>query len=465
MKTTKRVLAIALAVLMLALAIPFAASAAEPTTYDLTIKCYKPDYTYSVYKLADFDETTGHFERTQDDAIQTAINQSDESTADVLTAAAATNAQIGDAVDSFTFTATENTHTFNLPAGMYYVKCTGRALNNKEITQDSIVPLPNKTESYTVDVTGKITEKGVPSVHKYLLNSSDEQVTELSVDQNDTIKYKLTADVTGTTENKLSSFIIYDDMDTENLSLADVKITSVSLVSGTTKTPINGYGKVGADTSKFDGVTYDFGISIPQATLNDNAFYAEGNYVEVIFTTKLAATATKIGSPIPNTDGLKYTNKSGNTNEEKGDTVNVYTYKVSVTKVDADDTNIKLKDAKIGIYKTQACTEDDKLDEAITNENGVAAFTHKFAEGTYYVKEIEAPDGYTVNNNVFEVKIVKDGQNITDGIHHGVTITDTKPKLPNTGGAGTLAFTIIGGALVVAAGVLLVIVLKKRSAK
>ena len=51
MKTTKRVIAIALTVLMLALAVPFAAYAGTNT---LTVQCDKPGYTYSVYKIADF---------------------------------------------------------------------------------------------------------------------------------------------------------------------------------------------------------------------------------------------------------------------------------------------------------------------------------------------------------------------------------------------------------------------------
>ncbi|MBQ2569593.1 MAG: LPXTG cell wall anchor domain-containing protein [Ruminococcus sp.] len=42
---------------------------------------------------------------------------------------------------------------------------------------------------------------------------------------------------------------------------------------------------------------------------------------------------------------------------------------------------------------------------------------------------------------------------------------DTRAKLPNTGGAGTLVFTIVGGSLIVAAGILLAIVLKKRASK
>ena len=469
MKTTKRVLAIVLAVLMLALTIPFAASAVAG--YSLTINCDKDDYTYTVYKIADFDETTGHFNSTNT-AVQAAISQSTESTADVLAAADASTFTDGTEVS---FDASNHSRTLTgLEAGMYYIKCTKRSIKNTSVAKNNIVPLPNKemaagSYSYTVDVAlNKIVEGDEPGVTKKILDKNNNLVDNLSVSQDDTITYVLTADVKGTVENKYASYMIGDDMDAD-LDTNQVTITSVALVDGTNpnnKTALE-YDKVtdAAKLTSTKGLTYDFGVAIRAAELEKNSFYGTGNKVEVIFTTKLVANPTKIGVNIPNTDGLKYSNKSGNENEVKGNTVNVYTFKVSVNKVDADSQTTKLKGAVIGIYRTRDCSDSAKIEQATTGDNGVAAFTYKFAEGTYYVKEISAPNGYNLNKDVFEVVIAKNGQGIQDGIHNAVTITDTKAKLPETGGAGTIAFTIIGGALVAAAGVLLVIVLKKRSAK
>lgn len=470
MKTTKRVIAVALAVLMLALAIPFAVSA--ETSYTLTVQCDKPDYTYTVYKIADFNETTGHFEEGKTTAITAAINQSTESTAAVLTAAnAATDAQLGDAVGTFTSNATTTYKDFTpLSAGMYYIKCTGVSINNDSIKQNNIVPLPNKNmaagaTTFTVDVaTNKIKENGEPSVYKDI-KKGDELVKETSVNGVDTITYVLKADITGTKDNKLAKYIIADDMDIENLSLADVRIQSVQLVNGTTADNIDyTYTVNSADLGSEEGFSYDFGVSIAATELDKDSFYTAGNQVVVTFTTKLTD-AAKVGFDIINKDGLKYENKSGNKNEVRGEEVKVYTFKVSVNKVDADDDTKKLSGAKIGIFKTQACTDNDKIDEAITNTDGVAAFNYKFAEGTYYVKEIEAPAGYNLNTSVFKVEIVKGNSAISNGIHNTTKITDTKSKLPETGGAGTLAFTIVGGSLIVAAGILLAIVLKKRASK
>lgn len=468
MKTTKRVIAVALAVLMLALAIPFAVSAADG--YTLTINCDKDDYTYTVYKIAGFDETTGAYKDFANNDIEAAIKQSTESTAGVLTAADKSELTGGTEV---TFDASNHSRVLTgLDAGMYYIKCTKRSIKNTSVTQNNIVPLPNKemaagVKEYTVDVNrnNKILEGNEPNVTKDIQKADGSLVKELTVGTGKTITYVLTSTITATTENKYASYIIGDDMDS-NLDASKVEIKSVALVDGSNpnnKTAL-AYDKIDAPTST-KGLTYDFGISIKDTELAKDAFYGTGNKVEVIFTTQLIAKPTKIGTAIPNTDGLKYSNQSGNESEVKGQTVNVYTYKVSVNKVDADNKDTKLSGAKIGIFKTQACTDNDKIEEAITGNDGVATFNTTFAEGTYYVKEIAAPEGYNLNTTVFEVKIAKGNSAISNGIHNTTKITDTKSKLPNTGGAGTLAFTIVGGSLIVAAGILLAIVLKKRASK
>ncbi|MDO5785625.1 MAG: SpaH/EbpB family LPXTG-anchored major pilin [Eubacteriales bacterium] len=86
---------------------------------------------------------------------------------------------------------------------------------------------------------------------------------------------------------------------------------------------------------------------------------------------------------------------------------------------------------------------------------------------TYYLREVEAPKGYNKLTNDFEVTIAP-----TEGTDANGNKTLTLPsvtakvnnqsgtELPSTGGMGTTLFYIIGGVLVVGAGVLLIT--KKR---
>lgn len=82
------------------------------------------------------------------------------------------------------------------------------------------------------------------------------------------------------------------------------------------------------------------------------------------------------------------------------DSVTIYTYQLAFMKVDDSDPAKPLPNAVFGIYKNRNCTE--LVDTVITNENGYGVST-KVAAGTYYVKEIEAPSGYSLNGEVFEI--------------------------------------------------------------
>ena len=478
MKTTKRILAVALAVLMLALAVPFAASAAHTNTastvdYTLTLNCNFDNYTYTVYKIADYDETTGEFFGGVTPAINTAIHQATDSTAGVLTAADAATLTGGTEV---TFDSSSHSETLTLKGGMYYVKCTKVSIKNDKVTKNNIVPLPNSSmtdKTYTVDIgRNKISEGGIPTVTKDIQKADGTLVKELSVSQEDTITYVLKADIAGTKDNKLAKYIIGDQMDEDNLSLADVDIKSVQLVNGETVVKSLAYTELakGNPALASANYTYSFGVSINSTELDSDAFYNSNYQVKVVFTTKLSDNVDRFGEAITNEDGLTYENKSGQKNEVEGDKADVYTYKIKVVKADADAKTTKLGGAKFKIYKNYNETTKTVSGEIAESPEtdattGEATFDYKFAEGTYYVQESKAPDGYNLNSDVYTVTITKGGTGITDGVYGALSVYDSRKKLPETGGAGTLAFTIVGGALIAAAGVLLVIVLKKRSAK
>lgn len=73
MKTTKKIFAAVLAVMMIALMIPFSASAATSDAYNAFIKG-KNGFTVNVYKVAKINTTTGEYTEIQGDtAVATAL--------------------------------------------------------------------------------------------------------------------------------------------------------------------------------------------------------------------------------------------------------------------------------------------------------------------------------------------------------------------------------------------------------
>lgn len=162
----------------------------------------------------------------------------------------------------------------------------------------------------------------------------------------------------------------------------------------------------------------------------------------------------------------------------------VYTYQLNNTKYHDDDTQgNELEGAGFKLYSDADCKNEVELYQdgefyyPIKNATGKEAVEMKSAAngtfnvkgldaGTYYLKEITPPDGYSACK-VIPVTIKADhsrndqvnleGSNLTNDI---VNIKAGGITLPSTGGIGTTLFYVVGGGLMVAAIVLLVT--KKR---
>ena len=104
----------------------------------------------------------------------------------------------------------------------------------------------------------------------------------------------------------------------------------------------------------------------------------------------------------------------------------VYTYQIALKKVAAENNATVLSGAVFGIYSDGECTK--LVDEITTNENGLAVST-AVAKGTYYVKELKAPKGYTLNTNVFTVEAQwTSAETTVDGTVTRTTYTTDKAK-------------------------------------
>ena len=500
MKTTKKIFAAFLAVMMIALMIPFTASAAAPNgPYTATYVCAPNastekdkvgDYDFSFFKIADLNKTTGEYTvistLSTNAALVNAVNAaaSTDRSMNIISACdtvySTTPAKFGDAAATLSFTSADTTGknvTLN-DAGIYYIYCTKKPAKVTNVT-NSLVALPYYSNNSWVTTTDQTTVNLASKV-----STSPVQVTKTAdktnVGDNDkTVTYTLTASTAGSLENKLTTYAITDTMDdalTLNESSVVVKLNATTLTKGTDYTIVKDYPY--QDENKADK-TATFAIVFTSTMLNSDAFYDAvtadaAKTVTVTYTADLNANAaSKFATALPNTDGLYYGNNSG-MNYEPGQTVNVFTYGVNVAKVDGN-TNSPLGGAVFTVYTDAAATNELKVDGkkviATTDDTtGMANFvlegsTTAFcfdADLTYYVKETAAPAGYNINDSVFTVNI-----DTTKGVTqvNGAAIPNYKPVVPETGGMGTMMFTIGGAALIACAGVLFLIVRKKKSAK
>ena len=287
------------------------------------------------------------------------------------------------------------------------------------------------------------------------------------------VTFELTADVTGSVEasedniltGKLSRYAITDTYE-KGLTFKPGTV-EVKFVNDTTTTSTTDF--------KVEEGTGSFKVALGDDTLKGNDFYS---YKKVVVTYKATLNKdAKIGKEgNENADGLEYKHnaepETAPVHEVPGNTVYVFTLKIDVTKVDAATKEaIKVAGVKFALFGEDKETKIGEEKE--TDAEGKLSFVG-LDKGTYYVQETKAPEGYNLNTSKHEVKLVPvitadaTGKytmelDLTAGNSGNVTVEDTKSEVPTTGGVGTMMFTVVGGALIIAAGVLLVIVLKKRA--
>lgn len=249
-------------------------------------------------------------------------------------------------------------------------------------------------------------------------------------------------------------------------------------------------------------------ITVTCDNLKNVTGVSQGMYIIVAYTATLNQNAVVGLDGNTNEVYLEYSNKpdqsgsgdehpTGNTPEDK---VIVFTYELDTTKVDGADNKTTLKDAEFVLSRG---TGENKEYAKLDNASKVTGWTKTQSEatvlksgddglfkviglddGTYYLKETKAPEGYNLLKEEITVVIdatTTNGQNWTDGVASsaltnlavtaddkagtgntqsgiaGITVANNKGStLPETGGIGTTIFYVLGGMLVVCAVVLMV---------
>ena len=475
MKATKRIIAVALAVMILALMIPFAASARVGYTAEIK---GKDGYTITVYQIAAYDGAAYVPATGIDSTIAAQITKDTGIVPADLLAACETAKKAGNNTgtqsgNALTF-GTDNKTTFNTttpgiyyatvtatPAGVSVKKTGGCVFYLSEAKDSNGTPMT----SQTIDMSAKIAD-GTVSVSKEIVNGDMGNTTQTTEHVGDNVTFKLTASVTGTKDEYLTSYVIHDSM-SEGLDF--VSVDSVTLDETTTLT--SGTDYTVTSTNKADitiALTEDYLNNAKKAT-GDNGFYAAANVV-VTLKGKLNANAvhgrttgddaTAYDNTVANynKDSLSYTNKQGVDSTVNGNSVHVYTFDVDLYKVDATDATKKLDGA------TFTLTMGSKTYTATTANGGKATFTG-LKKGTYTLVETNPPKGYNENTTQYTVTIGADGAVTSaqyDATLKGVKIGNTPVVMPATGGPGTMMFTIIGASLIACAGILFIVIMRKK---
>ena len=288
--------------------------------------------------------------------------------------------------------------------------------------------------------------------------------TDVEVGQ--TVTYTITGKVPDYTGFTAYTYKVADTMSEGLTFKKDVKVT----VGGT-------------DVTTACTVTYDvnenansFTVTVPVKS------YTIGAEIKVTYSAVVNEKAIAVVSE--NEAKLIYSNDptSDTTGTITPPVVNVYSSKIVIDKVEkvAEGTTAKkLAGAEFVLYKEETpgmpesavyykWNETDKKVEWVeitaaptvvtTNDDGAASFDG-LANGTYYLVETKAPDGYNKLEAPYKVE-VKGGTTVADLSVTAKVENSAGALLPSTGGMGTTVFYVLGFVLVMGAVVLLVT--KKR---
>lgn len=413
----------------------------------------------------------------------------------------------------------------NLPAGYYLLKDQDNSLGetNSAYTMYMLQLVGNLTT--TPKASAPTVEKKVQENTKY--NEDEGYGTGYNdvADWNigDAVPFKLIGALPAMSGYDTYKYVFHDTLSaglTLNADSVEVYVTETKdadLESATKLTATTDYTLITSNTG--DGCSFEVVFNdLTEVTI------PEGNeFIIVAYTATLNENAEIGLDGNPNAVYLEFSNNpyaEEETNETPKDTVIVFTYELDTTKVDggsADPENpAKLPDAQFVLLneegdKVAKIDENNKFDGwvelpegtgtdgAITyedwtgyNETNKVILTSNddglfkvigLDDGTYKLREIQAPDGFNLLPNDVTVVITADTNNCQDwsGIaadaltdlnvtadgEHGngqadtgiaaITIANNKgATLPETGGMGTTVFYVLGGILAVGAGVLLV---------
>lgn len=486
MKKMKRLVALALSVVMV-LAMSVFAFAAEGTgTYKITAPA--TSHQYEIYQIftGDLSGSTLSNVKWGANGTKTAGSAVDEATLNALTAVnTGSNKEILAVVEKYAnlkstpIGTVTNESTYDAAAGYYLIK-----------DKDNTVSGIDSYTTYLVKVAGNVTitpKADVPSFKKKLKDKNDTEGT--TSDWQDSADYDIGDDIPFKLEGKVASnyadykgkyYFAFHDIEEEGLSFNK---NSVEVYVGENKIK-TGYEVVENPT---DGCTFE----VVFKNLKDISSVEAGSKIRVEYTSKLNDKA-KLGKE-GNVNKAKLEFSNNPNEEQKGedkpgtgetpwDNVIVFTYQVVVDKYAESENGQKLPGAEFTLQKV--LKDGSKETVKVVKSDDGTSFTFKgLDDGKYILTETKTPNEYnSIDPIEFTVNadhtITWESQERTD-ILTSLTGTATDGKitftantdkselatkvvnkkgstLPSTGGIGTTIFYVVGAILMVGAAVLLI---------
>lgn len=479
MKAMKKLCAVMLSVIMaVVMAVP--AFAAEET---YTITAPDNGHTYEVYQIFTGSYAEGILSNvkwgqngtgTEGEAVSSEIITELTGTTGSDTAKLAVISKYVN-LESNEFGTVAAGGTLNVPGGYYLIKDVDGALEGKE-------------DAYThfiVEVAGNVTitpKADVPEFEKKVEDTND--TTGVTSDWQDSADYdigdKVPFQLKGTVADNYDDYKVYQfifhDQESDGLTFDESSVKVY--VDGNEIT--TGFR---VESPAVDGDTFDVIFDDLKAISSVH----NGSVITVEYESTLNENAVIGSAGNPNTANLEFSNnpndeQGGETGETPDDTVIVFTFKTIINKVDGE--NKPLTGAEFTLEKK---IKDDTAEggfrweavQVVKNDAGTAFTFSGLDDGDYRLTETVTPAGYnTIDPIEFTItaehEVLSDNPALTslngnaatgeitftssipDGSLSADIVNQSGATLPETGGIGTTIFYLVGGLLVVGAGILLI---------
>ena len=353
-------------------------------------------------------------------------------------------------------------YIFNdLAAGYYLVYVTG----GKEI-QSSLVTVDETTNTVNLKTEA-------PSITK----TADKATAEIG----QVVKYTVTGAIPDTTGYDQYQYIIHDTLSKGLDFVNDANGTALGTDATTVKVTVAFKNATDASTAPTEATldpTNNKIMSLDLSAWVKANQTNKGNEFTVTYYAKVNKDAVVTNN---NKASLEYGNNLGDTTTTTPSEAKTNTYPLDIKKTNKKTSEL-LAGAKFSLYRTEQDAKDKTNAITVSGSNGnyvvdPASATTEFesveniegkdynlrvnglAEGTYYLVETKAPDGFnkltapvvikitkSTDTDVNKWTISKDGTDETDKI---IDIANsTGSLLPSTGGRGTIAFAVIAVLLV-----------------